>query len=106
MMVTPTDEISLATGLASVQATVAGYDKRFDRVEGKLDDVIERIDVVYPELAALKQQVNAQERTISDLKGDLKEQQDFLRKLFFGFLALVAGVLADAILAGLIHLGR
>lgn len=104
-MITPTDEVSLATGLASVQTTLGEHGKRFDRVEGKLDTVITRIDVVYPELATLKQRVNSQEQDIAQLQDELKDQRKLQRGILFAAIGTAVTLFANALFGGFIHIG-
>ena len=102
----PPDETSLAMGLAGVQSTLTAHEQRFDSIDGKLDrqdvkldKVIDRIDVVYPELASLKQQVKDHDRRLTEL-------WRLVKGIIAGVIATVLLLIGDAIWAGYIHFGR
>ncbi len=103
---TPPDETSLAVGLAGVQSTLTAHEQRFDSIDGKLDrqdvkldKVIDRIDVVYPELASLKTQVREHERRLSELSR-------LVKGVIAGVIITVMGLVGDAIWAGYIRFGK
>lgn len=92
----PTDEVSLASGLASVQATLSEHGTRSERIENKIDHMNDRIDVLYPELATLKQQVAEHERRLG-------EMATIMKGAIGGVLAVAGALVGDILLSGILH---
>src|SRR5260221_10086743 len=83
-MVTPSDEAGLAAQVAGIQATLIEHGKRFDRVEDKIeavgDRIANRLDTVYPRLAAIEVDINNQKNQIDAIK----KAHDELKRMIWG----------------------
>ncbi len=112
-MVTQSEENHLSAQVAGIAATLVAHGERTGKVESgveKLDakfdglanDIRDRFDRVYPDLAVLRTQVIAQEKSIEDLRADNEEMHKTLRTILGTAIVLIIGIIGDAIWAGFI----